>query len=74
MLHELFKNNGSSKYVSNVRDVFLADHLGKGATKIIRKQISPYVSSLVGLFQFGSGFNGGETAFAHLCIRLFYDI
>lgn len=73
MPHELFKNKGSSKYLSHYRDVLLSDHLGKNAYKLVRKQLLPYVQGLVGYFQFGSGFNGGETAFAHLTVRLFVD-
>ena len=42
--------------------------------RVVRSgNLLPFVFKLVGHFQFGSGFDGGETAFAHLCIRLFYD-
>ena len=72
-LQELFKNKGSSKYLQYYRDVLLSDQIGKDIHRIIRKHVLPYVSVLVGKFQFGSGFNGGETAFAHLAVRLFHD-
>ena len=40
---------------------------------MFRFQIMPYIGQLVGKFQYGSGFNGGETAFPHLYIRLIRD-
>ena len=68
MISELFKNKGSPSILKNYRDVMLADFSGKGATKLIRAQILPYVNKLVGNYQYGSGLNGGETAFPlYLC-------
>ena len=39
----------------------------------MRKSLLPFAQNLVGDFQFGSGLNGGETAFPHLYIRLIHD-
>ena len=46
---------------------------GKLAFKIVRKQIVPAVVKLSLSIQYGWGLNGGETAFAHLQIRVFID-
>jgi len=46
---------------------------GKKCFSVIRKSLLPFASNIVGISQFGSGFNGGETAFAHLYLRLLYD-
>lgn len=66
MLQELLKPKGASGDCNSYRDVMLSNFSGKGVYKLIRKQLIPYASELVGLHQFGSGFNGGETAFAHI--------
>ena len=70
----LFKGKGSQSTISSYRDIFLGDYDGKGFTKIIRKTLLPMASSIVGYTQFGSGFNGGETAIAHLVLRLHFDV
>ncbi len=46
---------------------------GKCFTSHIRSIIVPVARVLCGGSQFGSGLNGGETAFAHLYVRLFLD-
>jgi len=73
MLQELFKNKGSSSDKSNYRDIMLGSIPGKKCFSTLRKCLIPFASSIVGLSQFGSGFNGGETAFAHLYLRLIFD-
>ena len=73
MLTELFKAKGSSKYLDNYRDIFLGDFSGKAIFKRVRKLLIPYAFDLVGDFQFGAGFNGGETALPHLYVRLYTD-
>jgi len=73
MLHELFKNKGSSAEKECYRDIMLGSIPGKKCFKPIRSKLIPFAASIVGLSQFGSGFNGGETAFAHLYLRLVYD-
>ena len=55
------------------RDVMLSDCSGKSSVKLVRGQFMPFGATLVGKIQFGSGFNGGETAVAHLYIRGFAD-
>ncbi len=40
---------------------------------VIRRNILPFIKSFAIETQFGSGFNGGDTAFAHLYIRFFID-
>ena len=73
MICELFKNKGSEGDINNYRDVFLGDFDGKAVFKSIRRKILPLVSPIVGHSQYGSGFNGGETAFAHIGIRLHFE-
>lgn len=55
------------------RDIMLGSVPGKKCFSIVRKSLLPFASFVVGLSQFGSGFNGGETAFAHLYLRLLCD-
>ena len=74
MLVELFKNKGSARDVNNYRDIFLGDDSGKAISQIARSRLLPMATALTNTYQFGSGFNGGETCFAHLYIRLFIDI
>jgi len=73
MLCELFKNKGSTSMCGNYRDILLADDSGKGVMKLIRKRLLPLAASLTKQTQFGGGLNGGETAFAHLYVRLIID-
>ena len=73
LLHELFKNKGSSQSRKNYRDIMLGNISGKDITKHVRNRIYPFVRLVCGLSQFGSGLNGGETAFAHLYIRLVFE-
>ena len=73
-MHELFKNKGLSSDIGNWRDVFLGDYTGKAAFKVTRRALVPLASSLVGQSQHGSGLNGGETAFPHLNVRLFFEL
>ncbi len=46
---------------------------GKCFTSRVRSLIFPIAKTLCGGSQFGSGLNGGETAFAHLYVRLLSD-
>jgi len=73
LLSELFKNKGLRHLIDNYRDIFLGDFNGKAAFKILRRVLIPLCVGIVGHSQYGSGFNGGETAFAHLHLRLFSD-
>ena len=59
--------------VSNYRDVLLSDDGGKGLGRILRSRWIPLAKHFVLGTQFGGGFNGGETAFAHLHVRLITD-
>jgi hypothetical protein len=70
MLQELFKGKGSSSICSNFRDVMLASVDGKNVAKYIRNKLLPRAHNISLNTQFGGGFNGGETAFAHLYVRL----
>ena len=65
MLQELFKGKGSSSVCSNFRDVMLACVDGKNVAKYIRSKLLPRAHTISLDTQFGGGFNGGETAFAH---------
>ena len=70
MLQELFKGKGSSSICSNFRDVMLACVDGKNVAKYVRSKLLPRAHNISLNTQFGGGFNGGETAFAHLYVRL----
>ena len=72
-MHELFQNKGSSSCLDNYRDIMLGSIPGKCFSSHIRRSLVPMAKVLCGGSQFGSGFNGGETAFAHLYVRLFFD-
>ena len=73
MLVALFKNKGSPTICGNYRDILLADDSGKSVGKLIRSRLLPAASSLSVSTQFGGGMHGGETAFAHLYLRLMID-
>ena len=70
MLQEFFKGKGSSSVCSNFRDVMLACVDGRNVAKYMRNKLLPRAHSISLDTQFGGGFNGGETAFAHLYVRL----
>ena len=70
VLVELFKNKGVSSDKNNYRDILLGDNSGKHISSVIRNNLLPAAQHHCGQNQFGSGLNGGETAFAHLYIRL----
>ena len=70
MLQELFKGKGSSSVCSNFRDVMLACVDGENVAKYVRNKFLPRAKVISLNTQFGGGFNGGETAFAHLYARL----
>ena len=73
MLCELFKMKGSPSVCGNYRDVLLADDSGKAVGRLIRSRLLPGAMALSVSTQFGGGLNGGETAFAHLYLRLMID-
>ncbi len=73
VLQELFKNKGSSFLPGGYRDIMLGAVPGKCFTSHVRALIVPIAKVLCGGSQFGSRLNGGETAFAHLYVRLFFD-
>ena len=70
MLQELFKGKGSSSVCSNFRDVMLACADGENVAKYVRNRLLPRAHNISLNSQFGGGFNGGETAFACLYVRL----
>ena len=49
------------------------DDDGKGVQRLLRKKLFPLANLLCVDSQFGGGLNGGETAIAHLYLRLFVD-
>ena len=69
MLHERHKGKGSSGNTKNYRDVMLAEDDGKDAAKYVRHKLLDRARGIVLNTQFGGGFNGGETSFAHLYVR-----
>ena len=54
-------------------NILLADDAGKAVGKLIRQRLLPHAVAISVNTQFGGGFNGGETAFAHLYLRLLID-
>ncbi len=73
MICDLFKNKGSPALISSYRDILLMDDDGKAVQRLVRKKLFPIASKLCVDSQFGGGLNGGETAIAHLYLRLFVD-
>ena len=73
MICDLFKNKGSPALISSYRDVLLMDDDGKGVQRLLRKKLFPLANLLCVDSQFGGGLNGGETAIAHLYLRLFVE-
>ena len=72
-LFALFKAKGSPSSCCNYRDILLGDDSGKAIGKLIRSRLLPAASALSVSTQFGGGMHGGETAFAHLYLRLIID-
>ena len=70
MLQELFRGKGSSSVSPNLRDVMLACADTKNVTKYVRNKLLPRAHNISLNTQFGEGFNGGETALAHIYVRL----
>ena len=73
LLAALLKGKGSPTLRDNYRDILLPDDSGKVAARLVRERLLPSASSLSVSTQFGGGVNGGETAFAHLYLRLVVD-
>ena len=74
MLQELFKGKGDPGLTKAYREVLLSDDDGKAVSAHIRGHIMPKVQAIVMQTQYGSGFGGGECAFAHLSVQLFIDM
>jgi len=74
MLSEIFKNKGDPSSCNNYRDVLLSDVSSKVVGRFIRSRLLPFAVALSVDTQFGGGFHGGETAFAHLYVRLIMDM
>ena len=51
----------------------MGDDAGKSISKLVRARLLPAACSLSVSGQLGGGMNGGETAFAHLYLRLIID-
>ena len=73
MICDLFKNKGSPALISSYRDILLMDDDGKAVQRLVRKKLFPIANKLCVDSQFGGGLNGGETAIAHLYLRMFVD-
>lgn len=52
----------------------IGDFSGKSAGSMTRDRMLSLACDMVGCNQYACGFNGGETAFAHLTLRLFVQI
>ena len=73
MICDLFKNTGSPALISSYRDILLMDDDGKAVQRLVRKKLFPIANKLCVDSQFGGDLNGGETAIAHLYLRMFVD-
>jgi len=73
MIYEIYKGKGVHHMCSSFRDVLLANDSGKHVCTYVRHQLLPWARKLVHSTQFGGGFNGGETSFAHLYARSVLD-
>ncbi len=73
MICDLFKNKGSPALIASYRDILLMDDDGKAVQRLVRKKLFPIANRLCVDSQFGGGLNGGETAIAHLYLRMFVD-
>jgi len=73
MIYEIYKLKGAHHLCKSFRDVLLANDSGKHVGKHVRSNLLPRARSLVHKTQFGGGFNGGETSFAHLYVRTVMD-
>jgi len=74
MLHHLLKAGGAPTLPKGYRDIMLGNITEKNLNKIIRNNLMPVVRQIAGNGQFASGINGGETAGAHLYIKMVLDI
>ncbi len=74
MICDLFKNKGSPALIQSYRDILLMDDDGKGVQRLVRKRLFPIANAICVDSQFGGGENGGETAIAHLYLRMFVDL
>ena len=72
-MSELFKGKGSQMLCVNHREVYLGDYTGKSSFQVMRKRYLAFACTIVGSTQYGSGFNGGETAGVCLYVRLCHD-
>ena len=73
MICNLFKGKGSPALIKSYRDVLLSDFDGKAVQRFLRSRLFPQAQALSMSTQFGGGLHGGETAIAHLYLRLFVD-
>ena len=73
MICDLFKGKGSPALINSYRDILLSDHDGKAVQRFLRARLFPTAQLLSADTQFGGGLHGGETAIAHLYLRLFID-
>ena len=77
LLHADFKFNSSdpsASVLSNYRDICLGNIPFKRVSLFVRKKLAPFAHNFSRSTQFGSGFNGGETALGHLILRIFIDV
>ncbi len=83
MICDLFKNKGSPALISSYRDILLMDDDGKAVQRLVRKKLFPIANKLCVesqvfcvfcfIYFLWGGDNGGETAIAHLYLRMFVD-
>ena len=72
MICDRFKGRGSPALIKSYRDILLSDFDGKAVQRLMRSRLFPQAQSLCPL-SMGGGLHGGETAIAHLYLRLFVD-
>ena len=73
VLHELFKNKGSSAFLCNYRDIMLGSVPGKVFTKRIRSHALPAAHLLCGPSQFGSD-SMGVRQLSPICMVAYFMI
>jgi len=73
-IQEIFKGKGSELVLGSYRDVMLAGIGSKAYTRDMRIKANASVDKIALDTQFGSGFWGASTQYAHIMLRAFQDV
>ena len=74
MLHELFKQKGTTTDPMNYRDVSICAQSSKVFGKHLRKCIQGSCDEVLLESQWGSGRNGGDTNITHLYVHMLFNL